>query len=102
MPLRCSSMSAMALLPWVDAHGSAPRRGRPRRTCHRARGSLAVVRRSVAAVRGVAPDFVVTAPGVANGAAGLDPLQPRIGLAPQPLARELRLDLLEAFVRMLV
>src|SRR3546814_19186515 len=42
------------------------------------------------------------APSVAHGATGLGPLQARIGLAPPPLARELRFDLLEAFVRMLV
>src|SRR3546814_12074378 len=47
-------------------------------------------------------DFVVMAPSVAHGAAGLGPLQARIGLAPPPFARELRFDLLEAFVRVLV
>src|SRR3546814_15989966 len=47
-------------------------------------------------------DFVVMAPSVAHGAAGLGPLQARIGLAPPPSAPELRFDLLEAFVRVLV
>src|SRR3546814_15185685 len=47
-------------------------------------------------------DFVVMAPSVAHGAAGLGPLQARIGLAPPPFARELRFALLEAFVRVLV
>src|SRR5690606_40503197 len=80
----------VACFPPVVAAAGGPCRRLPPGAC-----------RSVPAAPGVL-DVVVVPPGVADGPAGLGPEQARVGPTAFPVARQLRFDLLEALVGMLV